>query len=923
MGKKILVGITILLIAGLFTGWYLFTREAKYLGTSAFRAIPRNSAVVIRIHNLKKFTSGSLNNPIWKTCSTFPGISDLYQKFGLADSLLSMANNTGNSFAEKDLTIAFGEEVGRFQWLSLVELASLTEKRELVGLISRFFQRKGATIQKIKSEKGDLSAYRWKGPDGETNYYVTFFRGLFLGSNDRKMLMLAVGQLENPGFHQDAVFERAIKSTAFNIDAQIYLNHQKLPQFSRQLFTSSFGERLKGSSPLASWSEIDLTQKSDELILNGFSCTSDSLNNHLGIFLHQQPDSLTLTRIFPAETSCFLSYVINDNTRFFEDYEHSLAANFSLDAYRKSLNEIDSAYGINLQKIVKEHLDGAAAMVFTRPDPQIPEENKYLVLKINSQSQVEEALSPIAIRVPGLKKRDKPKNYTLLRIDEETSFKIYQTDIKDFGKRIFGEVFADAATNYYTFYENCMIMGGTFESVERFLRSDVLQETLANDPVYRKFTPGLSDRLNIYLWCSPGRALPFFREMINGKLFAETEKKHAELLKIESLGWQIGNENGMIYNMARLKFNADVRESPVSVLWKSHLEAAAITRPQFVTNPADKSHPEILVQDGKFNLVLITPEGRIKWKVKLKSPIISEIVQLECFRDGKFQYFFNTAEALHLIGHDGNYLPHFPVILKSPATNSVSVADYDHTRDYRFFIAGKDHKVYLFDKKGKPVSGWALPKSEHNVSQPIQFFRIENKDYLVFADKNRVYILDRKGNSVAAVKGNLTYSHNPFFLVPKSGKTRSHLITTDSKGSIIAVGFDGMVKRVTVGKFSPDHIFIAGNSGTDNQQNYLLLDGDSLVTYDTQFKRLFTKKFNHPIASPPQTFIFPDKSRRIGITDNVENKIYLFNSEGTICNGFPLEGKTPFIISFPSSQNGPYNLFTGTADGYLYNYQVK
>ena len=57
MGRKITVAITIVLTAGLFTGWYLFTRESKFLGTSAFSALPENSAVIIRIHNLKNYTA--------------------------------------------------------------------------------------------------------------------------------------------------------------------------------------------------------------------------------------------------------------------------------------------------------------------------------------------------------------------------------------------------------------------------------------------------------------------------------------------------------------------------------------------------------------------------------------------------------------------------------------------------------------------------------------------------------------------------------------------------------------------------------------------------------------------------------------------------------------------------------------------------
>ncbi len=923
MGKKIIVVITILLIVGLFTGWYLFTRESKYLGTSAFMAIPANTPVVIRIHHLKDYTSRSLKNQIWKTTSAFPGVASLYDKLRFADSLFSQYPNPDNPFKNKELTIALQERNNQLHWLSLIELSSLSEKSELADLIEKYIRRKGASAQVIKTGKAELHEYMWKTGETKNHYYSTFFRGLFLGCDDRIVLEEAVSHLENPATAGIPAFEKANKSKADNVDAQIYVNHKTTPQFFRELFSTPFIERLQGSAPPAIWSEIDLTQKADELILNGFSYTSDSLNTQLGIFLHQKPDSLRLVHLFPAETSFFLGYVINDNPRFFSDYERLLTSNHTFDKYRQSLNEIDTTYGINLQKLILDHLDGSAAIAFTRPDPTMIQENKYLFIRVNSGSQTEEAMFPLALTIPGHKKKEKPKNYTIYQIDKETEFKIYQTPVTDFGKRVFGELFADVATGYYTFYDNCLIMGSSFESLGRVLRSNILHETLANDHTFRQFTSGLSDRLNIYLWSSPGRALPFFKEILSSNTYKNSEKNHQALLKIESFGWQIGNENGMIYNMARLKYNPEVHESPASLLWRSQVGGPLMTGPQLLTSTSGNNQSAIVLQDEEFNITFVSPDGRIISKTKLKGPIKSGITRVEGSSESHTRYVFGTTETLEMINQEGNNEPHFPVKLPSAATNGVTVCDYEQNNDYRFFIACKDHKVYLYDKKGKLVTGWVPSKSEHDVVNPVQFFRIGNKDHLVYTDKNRIYLLDRKGKPIVTVRGDFTFSNNGFTLIPKSGKTAARIVTTDANGTILSIGFDGTVKKVTVDKFSAAHHFVCLNSGMGNVPNYLFLDGDSLVAYNLNGGKLFTRKFNHPIGTPPQLFTFPDKTLRIGITDAVENKIYLLNSDGTVCEGFPLEGSTPFALSFPSGQNGPFNLFTGTADGYLNKYGVK
>lgn len=481
MAKKILIGITILLISGLLAGWYFFTHEAKYFGTSAFSAVPESVSVIVRIHHLGNYTTRSLNNPIWKAYSGFPGVAVLYQQLVFADSLFKMYPEAKNSFIDKDLTIVFGEGNDHFWNLCLIELSSLAEKRALSGLVENYFTLKGATAEKIKAGGAVLSCYAWKEGELQKSYCITFYRGIFLSGADRGMVEKAVKRLETPVVQGNSFFVKASKTATDNIDLNIYLNHRNLPQYASNLFSETFLEQLKGSATLAEWSEIDLTQKNDELLFNGFSFTSDSLNNYLGIFLHQKPDSFNLAEVFPAETSLFLSYVISNNEQFFSDYEKLLANKNQLTEYKNSLTEIDTLYGVDIQKIIIDNLEGAAAIVFTHPDPVLSDENKYLVIRVGSGIKMENAMYPLTKLTGSNGNRDLSGNSSLYKIDKETVFKIYKTPINNFGKRVFGEVFSDVVTSYFTIYDNCLIMGASYESIGQFLRANVLQETLGND----------------------------------------------------------------------------------------------------------------------------------------------------------------------------------------------------------------------------------------------------------------------------------------------------------------------------------------------------------------------------------------------------------------------------------------------------------
>ena len=186
------------------------------------------------------------------------------------------------------------------------------------------------------------------------------------------------------------------------------------------------------------------------------------------------------------------------------------------------------------------------------------------------------------------------------------------------------------------------------------------------------------------------------------------------------------------------------REIEPETIWQSGLDSTIIGKPALVANHYTKEK-EIMVQDKSNMLYLISSSGRILWKKKLDAPILSEITQIDYYRNNKLQYLFNTSNKIYLIDRNGNYVDKYPISLAYKATNGISVFDYDKNRNYRIFLACNNSKVYVFDKSGKTVTGWNAKPTEGIVTKPIQHFRVQGKDYIVFADNKRNYILNRKG----------------------------------------------------------------------------------------------------------------------------------------------------------------------------------
>jgi hypothetical protein len=73
----------------------------------------------------------------------------------------------------------------------------------------------------------------------------------------------------------------------------------------------------------------------------------------------------------------------------------------------------------------------------------------------------------------------------------------------------------------------------------------------------------------------------------------------------------------------------------------------------------------------------------------------------------------------------------------------------------------------------------------------------------------------------------------------------------------------------------------------------------------------------------PDIYKFSSSDVKIGITDRSGNRIYLINSDGTLYEGFPLEGSTRFSIGYFKGSDSRFNLIVGSENNFLYNYSIE
>jgi hypothetical protein len=221
------------------------------------------------------------------------------------------------------------------------------------------------------------------------------------------------------------------------------------------------------------------------------------------------------------------------------------------------------------------------------------------------------------------------------------------------------------------------------------------------------------------------------------------------------------------------------------------------------------------------------------------------------------------------------------------------------------------------------VSGWQYEGSDYPVTEPIEHFRIADKDFIVFGDKFSTYILDRRGSSRVITDKVVAKSGNNYFLNEKSNVESSGVVTTDTTGNIVFIDFKGRTTITQISDFSPGHFFDFKDVNADGSKDYIFLDGNTLSVYGQNKSKIYDFTFPNTITHPPIFFSFSASDRKLGIVDAVDKKIYLINNNGELYKGFPLEGSTLFSIGYLETTIGQFNLIVGGSNNFLYNYSVQ
>jgi len=885
--RKAIVAVIILFTGVLLLGYFL-NRNRKDLITDPYRVIGTDAAIVIETYDLRSllnsFTTGKGLAGELKNVKQFERFTA-----GL-NYLADQVNRPGfkKIMQEGTALISFHRsERGALVPFFSKAIPSETGIRQL----KEAFSSSGINnFQEKKTAGKKILFLPYKAAGRADTLFIAITSGLLTGSTSENLLKKALTETgTGTDIRNLPGFSRIFMSAGKKAD-KLFLVFDNLGDIAGKIFAG--GEKSPGAriSKVSGCAGGDFFTDEKGFSISGYSEISDS-SLSINIYSRVQPAEFHSCKILPSATSLFKTAV------FIPGVRNEKAATTADPEISGLADELTPYIG---DEVTSAYID-------IRNNPV--SRNSLLIYELKNRMQCETVMMRHLGESPGIR---------YFRPDDQTSVPVYTRGFKGLGSVLMPGFASGLTDSCFTFYDNYLVTGNSFETLTRFLYDNMLNKTLANDIWYREFEKTVPSRTGFLFYCVPSGCLDYLSGFLDKRIVDALKENSGSLEKIESIGFQLASINGMTYNNLSVSYREEAREKSVTE-WETLLDTTAAIKPFFFTNH-NTGAKEIFIQDIRNNIYLINTAGRVLWKVAIQERINGTIYMIDYYRNGKYQLLFSGRNYLHLIDRNGNYVERYPVRLRSPATNSLALFDYDNNRNYRLVICGEDKLLYAYDKAGNVVKGWEPFRTAGPVVSEAGYFKVSGKDFIVVADEGSIYFLDRSGKERMRPGVAVTRARGSTLrLVPGSEPA---LVCTSPDGTLQTISFNGNVKKYSFRKFSFDHSFDFFDVDGDGFGEYVFIDSSFVYLYDHDFKEMFAKDFSSAKLGGPINFTFSSQNRKIGVFDVDKELIYLIDARGEIMKGFPLKGASMFSIGRLGPSDG-WNLIVGGTDRFLYNYKLE
>jgi len=638
---------------------------------------------------------------------------------------------------------------------------------------------------------------------------------------------------------------------------------------------------------------IDLKLKDHSMLMNGFVLDSISLKpSVLSMFNGQRPVSFELKNILPLRAGLVEHYGISD----FPVWAKSriIFCKYHQKSILDSLLQLEKHYGISQKKLEKAIGDEVTEFFIRDID------NGLFGIEIGDKD----------LLISMLENRNSIESNNDKYQETYSGYQIRKNKLPRLIYTLFWPLTEQTSFNFYMICDKYLIFSTELDELKSFIDDFESEATWTKSTDWNKFLESTAQETNVSFFLNE-TFFPLLRNSLTKSWNSYFDSVNFH--NLSKAAFQLSRLDENYYFNGTLSFHS--KKKPATVPDRSNgltlvLDHNIKSRLYQVKNHLNGSS-EILVQDSKNDLILISNELKILWKKNVRDEIKSDITQIDFYKNRKLQYFFVTDNYLHVVDRLGNYVKGFPKKVDTGAIAFSSLVDYDNSKDYRIIVGNRHGKLFMYNKEGKGLSGWLPNEGSKKLILSFQHFKILGKDYLMSVDENgSIYSFSRKGeirNNFPVEIGLTSYNG----LLYKAKENDQFFYSLSDDGKLIRFDVSGkVIETVTLVKSSVDSKFAIASNLNKNSSVISRIDKEKIAVLDFSGLTLF--EILNP-GSEKITLTYFDLSPTLQaycFWDRQQEFAYVYDQNGKLISGKPFESSiSPLVIQEKGEKKGVYSIY--------------
>jgi hypothetical protein len=911
MWKKILLGIVITICIGAGIYWFTYIKEIKTPVSNGINAIPLDAALIFESKQSANAWIKLASGDMWKELVGTATGARLNLQIHYLDSLFKSAPTVGQLLINRSVFISMHSSgPSSFDFLYVYSLPNLGRQSTVTNFIKSVNNNKEPHARSY--DDVEINTIH---PLHKDSLSFAFLQGILMMSTNQTLVEDAIRQLKSGiSFSKDKNFSKVISTAGKNVDGNFYINYKKFPAILNNFTFPALQEETKSLSNFADYSGWDVTIKPNALLFSGFTQANDSSNSFLHLFATQEPQEIELTKIIPAKTTLLFFMGMSNIKTFHHDYKIYLNYKQQSQQYEQYITEINKKYRINVERSFLDWIKNEMALVITEPTTTAIADNSYAVIRARNITDADNALNALT---DSICQKNSEKKDTIHAGD----YVITHLNLPGILPKLFGWQFEKINENYFTTVDDYVVFANSTAALQTFIHDFENNKTLEKDKRYRSFMENISGDANIYFYAAVPRLLGIAGTIVNDELSKDINDQRDRMQKFDKFGLQFSANKKLFYSSACISYNSLFGQE-LKPEWELKLDTSFHVKPFIVNNPRTNTK-DVFIQDDTNTVYLVNSEGKLSWKKEIHETIMGSAFQPNASKASKLQILFNTATQLYKLDENGRDCKGFPVTLKSPASNPMNMVSYEKNSDYRILVACEDKTIHCFSPLGEEISGFKPIKTDNPVSLPVQYFKVNTKDYLCAVDvEGKIYISDRQGELRIKLKERFPQAVTHFYIERGVDNNHTCLVTADSTGKVTKIALNDAKEQFRPKHFDLPVMMEYRDIDKDGIPEYIFQSKTELNIYNQQKNLMLNHKFKDSMLPVSLIIDLPDGSIKIGTVSAVSDQLYLFNANGSSVTNFPAKGKTLFSIANITNEELLY-LITGTSDNTLIAYPLE